>query len=422
MIIKRLHLTSYRGFNDATFDFKPGINVIVGVNGKGKSTTLEALRVCLTQIQPGISVSKNRKEIFPISDIKIGKAFLQVSCDFELDEKEHNLFIFQQRTERIFTQEDIELIGRRYRGEATPDEVSITPALKKSHFAPVGLYYSTRRSLITRKAPAKGVAEGLQSAAFAEALSGDREFNLRIFANWFKAQIAMAKEDPVVLKNVKVLQDAVYRFLPEFSKLDVTEADGDVQFTIVKSDVQLNINQLSDGERGVLALVLDIARRLSLANPEHQDPLSNGKGVVLIDELDLHLHPQWQRSIVSNLIRVFPNCQFIVTTHSPQIIGEVNAENITVIGEEIYQPDSAFGLDSSRVLEEVLDTPARTDKVKVLFEKFNRSIDSEDLPKAKQILAQLKDALGTLDPDVVRCITMITFLEEDLSNEADIKN
>ncbi|WP_222071513.1 AAA family ATPase, partial [Azospirillum formosense] len=82
--------------------------------------------------------------------------------------------------------------------------------------------------------------------------------------------------------------------------------------------------------------------------------------MVLIDEIDLHLHPQWQRRVVGNLEETFPNCQFIATTHSPQVIGEVAHDKIQMIKDgKIYSPSRSFGIDSSRVLEEVMDTKSR---------------------------------------------------------------
>jgi predicted ATP-binding protein involved in virulence len=118
--------------------------------------------------------------------------------------------------------------------------------------------------------------------------------------------------------------------LPAYN--NVRPDDEDASRLLIDSDGStLEVPQLSGGERGVLAMVLDLARRLSQANPVLGDPLREGEAVVLIDELDLHLHPSWQRQIVHKLTEVFPRCQFIATTHSPQIIGEVEHDRIQII-------------------------------------------------------------------------------------------
>ncbi|MEJ7827020.1 MAG: AAA family ATPase [Segetibacter sp.] len=393
MAIKKLNLTSLRAYTQAEFEFKVGMNLLVGINGVGKTTVLDALRICLSIILPNITASKSRKDSFAISDIKIGSNTLQVSCDFEFKNSAFNLLIQKQRESNIVNNPG----NPREQVTATPDKELITPSLTeatKLPNQPIGVFFSTKRSLISEKAPTKSSAVGGQSAAFADALSDSREFNLNIFAQWFKVQQELGKENRAALKNLEVLKTAVSQFLPQFSNLDITEEDDKTFFTIEKAGTTLSIEQLSDGERGVLALVLDIARRLSQANPGSENPLRDGTGTILIDELDLHLHPKWQRSIVENLTRVFPSCQFIVTTHSPQIIGEVKPDFITVIDNGTHRPASSYGVDSSRVLDEILDTPPRNKDVDALLNQLYKSIDEEKLDAAKEQIAQLILVLG----------------------------
>ena len=97
MIIKKLTLTNFRAFSYAEFDFKEGMNLLVGINGVGKTTVLEALRVCLSVIYPYITETKHKKESFTINDIKIGSDFLQVSCDFEYLDISYNLLIVKRK-------------------------------------------------------------------------------------------------------------------------------------------------------------------------------------------------------------------------------------------------------------------------------------------------------------------------------------
>jgi predicted ATP-binding protein involved in virulence len=173
------------------------------------------------------------------------------------------------------------------------------------------------------------------------------------------AQEALARELPRAGLHLEALRDAARRFLPECEDLRA-EVDDQPRMLVEKQGRTLDVRQLSDGERSMLALVLDLARRLSQANPGLDDPVRDGAGVVLIDEIDLHLHPQWQRRVVGNLEETFPNCQFIATTHSPQVIGEVPHDKIRLIKDgNVYSPSRSFGIDSSRVLEEVMDTKAR---------------------------------------------------------------
>ena len=172
------------------------------------------------------------------------------------------------------------------------------------------------------------------------------------------------------------------------------------------------MRHLSDGERGVLALVLDLTRRLAQANPEIPDPAAEAEAVVLIDELELHLHPGWQRRIVRNLTETFPKCQFIATTHSPQIIGEVEHDRIQIMADgEVYPPTHSFGVDSSRVLEEIMDAEPRAAEVEELLNKVSREVGTQRYDNARGLLVQLVDRLGENDPEVTRIITLLEFME-----------
>lgn len=422
MLIRKLTLTNFRAYTQAEFVFKQGLNLLVGINGVGKTSVLDALRVCLSVIYPNITETKHRKESFKESDIKIGADYLQVSCDFTYLSTNYNLLIVKRKQSYVINETD----NIREQTTETPDQEVFTPQIKLtakrvSELAqdPIGVFYSTKRSLLIGKAPSKAAAQGGQAAAHAEALSGDREFNLRLFAEWYKVQEKLAEEQPQILQYNAALRSAVETFLPHFSNLHIVDIDDTPQFFIEKNGMPLSILQLSDGERGMLSMVLDIAKRLSQANPFLANPLQEGNGVVLIDELDLHLHPKWQRSIVNNLARTFPNCQIVATTHSPQIIGEVKPEFITVIDNEIFKPASSYGIDSSRVLEEVLDTPARNKEVDALLEILYKSIDDEKLEAAKEQIAKLIVILGPNDPEITRSTTMIDFLEDNLSDETN---
>jgi len=179
-----------------------------------------------------------------------------------------------------------------------------------------------------------------------------------------------------------------------------------------KGGEALDMRQLSDGERGILAMVLDLASRLSQANPGLSDPLEKGQAVVLIDEIELHLHPRWQRQIVRNLTDAFPRCQFIATTHSPQVIGEVAHDRIQIIANgQVYSPTHSYGVDSSRVLEEIMDVPSRTESVQESLTQISHAIGMYHFDAARSLLSVLVEQLGEDDPEVTRVRTLLAFME-----------
>jgi predicted ATP-binding protein involved in virulence len=128
---------------------------------------------------------------------------------------------------------------------------------------------------------------------------------------------------------------------------------------------------------------------LAIANPSLDDPLQ-GEGIVLIDEIELHLHPKWQRKIIPDLTRTFPNCQFIVTTHSPQVLSHVYSENIYILqstpdGIIASHPESSYGRDSNQILENVMGVSAYPEKIAKDLSELFRLIDRNDLQGAKEL-------------------------------------
>ena len=172
-----------------------------------------------------------------------------------------------------------------------------------------------------------------------------------------------------------------------------------------KSGEELRVDQLSDGEKCTLAMVGDLARRIAIANPALGDPLA-GEGVVLIDEVDLHLHPGWQRHVVSALEETFPNCQFLVSTHSPQIVSHVAPERIWLLergesGVSANRPAQSFGQTAGRILEDVMNVPERPLEVKERLSDLFLAIQQEELVEAKRLLSHLTSMIG-VDPELVR--------------------
>ena len=120
---------------------------------------------------------------------------------------------------------------------------------------------------------------------------------------------------------------------------------------------RLPFNLLSDGQRSMLAVVADITIKAAVLNPHHGEAvLQETSGVVLLDEIDLHLHPKWQRQVVSNLKNIFPKIQFFASTHSPQVIGETPASQLIVLRQDgsWFKPDASLGLNSNEVLRDIM--------------------------------------------------------------------
>lgn len=160
---------------------------------------------------------------------------------------------------------------------------------------------------------------------------------------------------------------------------------------------------LSDGQRIVLTLVGDLVRRATTLNPNLADHvLRKTPGVVLIDELDLHLHPTWQRRIIHDLKTTFPSIQFIATTHSPQLIGEALPEEVIRLGvDDSTSPAQSFGMDSNWILKNVMGADERDSGVKVKLQEVEQLINDMKLETAQTKVDELRSEIGN-HPDLVR--------------------
>ena len=203
-------------------------------------------------------------------------------------------------------------------------------------------------------------------------------------------------------QELKIVAKAIEQFVPEYSSLRVKRVPRP-HILINKGKEEFSLDQLSDGEKNLITLVGDIARRLAIANPNSKDPLK-GDGIILIDEIDLHLHPKWQRLIIPQLTKVFTNCQFIITTHSPQVLSHVMPRSLFLlknINNKLSYSKAAesYGMNTDRILEDLLDTDARPKEVKKLLHKLYKLIQEGEIEKAKKVIEEFE---YTGDPELVK--------------------
>ena len=184
----------------------------------------------------------------------------------------------------------------------------------------------------------------------------------------FRKEREQRRDFDYVSLEEKTIQMAVEGLLPGFSNLMVTTSPLNLAVDINDRGVDKTCfvdEQLSDGYKIVLVLVLNLVSRILEANGALPDAtprsLLASDGIVLIDEIDLHLHPSWQQRIIGDLTRTFPNIQFIVTTHSPQVISSVKGESVFLVNDGEMQPlgtgRQTCGLDANQLLTDVFGTP-----------------------------------------------------------------
>ncbi len=342
MKIKRIEIRNFRAIRSLELDLRDKINVLVGANGSGKSSILDCIAGLLSRLTARILSPRSPGGSWSEEDISNEMPETDNTISIEFGEIVSTWSVVKTRRGREKTS------ASKLRGmNAIVNRVQRNFEKNQDASVPLAVYYPVNRAVLEVPLRARDKEIFDQLAAYDGALSGGLA-GFKVFFEWFRNREDLENEmfrgryeestldqagDSAGCKDVQLeaVRRAIQNFLPGFSKPRVKRQP--LRMTITKNEEELSVNQLSDGEKCLLAMVGDLARRLALANPEMEDPLS-GAGVALIDEVDLHLHPEWQRRVVPMLETTFPNCQFVLTTHSPQVLSEVQPENILVLDEK----------------------------------------------------------------------------------------
>jgi len=434
MKLESLSLAHCGGFEQLDIAFEPDVTLIAGVNGVGKSTVLHALAVLLSRALPEFTPAHSTPLYFSDDDIHGDKASLEVSARIHIDGQTLNAgvqrlraaddkgdrFMLLRQAEVATDVTDLAqmLSTRTLTGEleaGMKETRTALAALKSVPHPPLAVYFTPKRQLPGQPRSLPEARPFDPSIAYSRALH-DREVELREFMHWFRTQERLgAANEPHRLRVLDALRDAVSALVPEFSNLRIQEQPR-LGFVVDKRDKPFYLHQLSDGERGLLALVFDLTRRLAIANPDSDNPIAEGVALVLIDEIELHLHPKWQRDVLQRLRDMFKACQFVVTTHSPLVLGEVPARCVRFLefvdGKVcVTVPTEAYGMDANRILQELMGAPVRNRQIEGELQALFELIDQECFDEARAAIVALESKLGEDEPELTRASSLIHFLE-----------
>jgi len=398
-----LKLEGFRGIDNLTLDLSSSAtSVLAGVNGAGKTSILRAITLLLWRIESDLREDAGRAHDLEEDDIANGRDSATLEVSVALEQQVLSWAMIKSRgDERASEAADTDQLSSELAGlrrAAVAGEARL----------PLVVYYPVNRAVLDIPVRIRTTHSFAPLEAFDGALKGGRS-NFRLFFEWFRDREDLENEVRIEDTNhrdgqLEAVRRAMSALAPGFSGLRVQRAP--LRMVVTKGEWTLYVDQLSDGEKCLLAMAGDLARRLAIANPLMDDPLRGG-GVVLIDEIELHLHPGWQRHIIPALERTFPNCQFIVTTHSPAVLGHVPHEAIHVLdatreGVIERRPDASLGMDANRILEDLLQVPERSVEFKEKLLRLYRLIDEGHLEEARALHGELAEVLGPGAPELAR--------------------
>lgn len=391
MWLEELQLTDFRGFRHLKLDLRRQLTVVIGVNGAGKSSLVRAIEIGASVAahlafgeQPALAVAKH--------DVRVGQDRCRIELGFG---------------------------GVRVRVTRQPSGTHLLEPTKlpDALLPPLCILFESSRAVLWR------AKQGAPADVATEHPAWDIDGDYTSFERgelWFRQREDLENQERVRSKRLdymdhglELARAAIGAVLPKYSDphIDRSRAVGLSQLVLSKDGQELTADMLSDGERSLLVLAMTIARRLTLLGPS--PAASPHAAVVVIDEVELHLHPKWQREVIPALLRAFPTCQFIVTTHSPQVIGSVPRESIVVLDDfAVYDaPAPTQGRDSNAILEEIMGVRERDEAAQAELDEVAGLIDRDELEPARIAIDRLAARWGEDDREVVRLRTALQFRE-----------
>lgn len=389
MKVRTLSLTNFRGFKgDRRFptwadqQLSERFVVIAGINGRGKTSLLDGLALILSRLLRGLGLSGGDQRTIAPGDVYSGQEAASLSFEANCAGIPVKYSLNYRPSSKKIRASGLPKAARdQIRANYGDPE-------REDDQAPVAVYFTTDRAgyRLPRTLP-PNLPTG-QRLAHHGALS-NRMVDYRDFMARYRLWVAQENSAELSAFN-RVLST----FLDGFS--DVAIEERPLRMTVSKAGARLSLQQLSDGERSFIAMLGDLVRRLALANPLLANPLE-GHGVILIDELELHLHPRWQREVVEKLRASFPNIQFIATTHSPFVIQSLRP------GELITLDPDEFGEYADKSIEDIaedvmgVDVPQKSKRYLAMMnsaEEYYRLLQQPSMTAAD--VAAVEDRLNEL--------------------------
>ena len=412
MIIDSLTLRNFRLFEETQVDFHDRTSVIVGVNGSGKSSVLDAMSILLTCYIGGFDgfgvqkiarsdirrTSHGRGSTYenvpqlPVeltAEGSIGRAHVSWKST-KLKDSPHSSSP-SAYDEVTSLAEDHQ---RRLREDGDPLSLPLI-----AHYGTERLW---RRDTSDKRYESRLRTQFRRLSAYDGCL-GAHVTDTSLVAFYERMEIKRLQqgsdvpEFAAVRRALKNGIETLTGSSPESLLINLDTHELEIAYEDHGAPLRVSSSQLGDGYRVILNLLADIAWRAVTLNPHLGNSiLTETEGIVLIDEMELHLHPTLQWLVLGVLTDAFPKMQFVVTTNSPVVVSSAKHAQLVVVDEgKAYTCDQSFyGRDVESVLSELMGVPECPREVKELLDEFYAHVDEERYDAADQVLDDLRDLLG----------------------------
>lgn len=408
MQFEKVIIQNFRGIEQLTLNLKPGINILIGDNGMGKTTALEAMAIALGSFltgipkisSTGIQQSDFRESTKVLAGASKQKQYYEPKIEFDLD-----------INGEIYS-------GSRTRTDRTGSGKTKTSAKKIAAYArditeksdsnlPVLMYMGISRVVASKRVDfGKAQKNMLDDRRCGYIGCLDSIIDKNSILEWVKK---MAYEEAFQKKEMpeftffnsvvsKVMQSMNELKQPPQIRYSATYGT----ITYIEGEKDYPVYNMSAGYQSLLWMIMDIAFRITLLNPEIKQS-TEVKGIILIDEIDMHLHPKWQWKILNTLQDNFPEIQFVVATHSPIIIASNKGANLIqfINCNEATARKSAYAFPVDAVLTDRQESKGAIPEVSVKLNDFERALNAGNLEQAKKKLDDMKSEFGKDNPFVV---------------------
>jgi len=416
MKIDSINIKNYRCFENFDIKFDDKLTVIVGNNGSGKSTVLDAVSIAIGSFLLGIdgqvSSSIHADDVRHIA-YQIGSTIElqpQFPASIQANGSLNNHNITWVRTLNKPDGRTTTVDSKQLTNISTEMQKRVRDG-DSNLLLPIISYYGTGR-LWAQKRQKRDIDYIEKSTRFSGYIDClDVMSNEKLMLKWFEKMTMFELQKGESFPELSATKNALNKFYSRMTNhlnveviYNLASRELEVNFTNSNGERQKSpTKELSDGYRNTLSMIADIAYRMATLNPQLlEDVIEATPGVVLIDEVDLHLHPTWQQHILDDLMDIFPSVQFIVTTHAPSVINSIKKEHLVILEDfkAYYPQDATYGRDVNSILATIMGADTRPKAIKERFVEFYEKLHEGKLNDAGQILEKLETEIGSDDPEI----------------------